>query len=218
MRSILVHLTLLGLLLDEVDGFCVLRSSRVRKCRQGYLPLPFLDHVGIDEASLVGESQNAPALLLSSPTSLMLRRYGKDDTESCGSDGNFVTSSSGLGGFVFPGGTILLPFVMSLGLVFAPISKPAPAYAVADCSKDCLKNCKLLAPNDKSGYCETNCKEYCDQPDRTDGLSGSVSSEGGEVGILGQGTVVKGSDKPPSLNLPGLDFTKSEAGRKLIGY
>ena len=30
---------------------------------------------------------------------------------------------------------------------------------------------------------------------RTDGLSGSVSSANGEVGILGVGTVVKGEDK-----------------------
>ncbi len=67
------------------------------------------------------------------------------------------------------------------------------------------------------GYCLENCKSYCAQEDRTDGLSGSVSSEGGEVGILGTSTVVKGEDKPPSLRLPGLDFS-SEKGRKLIGY
>ena len=45
-------------------------------------------------------------------------------------------------------------------------------------------------------------------------------SEGGEVGILGgtfgQGTVVKGEDKPPAINLPGLNFNSDE-GRKLIG-
>ena len=55
----------------------------------------------------------------------------------------------------------------------------------------------------------------------SDGLSGSVSSASGEVGILGgtfgQGTVAKGEDKPPSVNLPGLDFS-SASGRKLIGY
>lgn len=54
-----------------------------------------------------------------------------------------------------------------------------------------------------------------------DGLSGSVSASSGEVGILGgtfgQGTVVKGEDKPPALNLPGLDFS-SAAGRKLLRY
>jgi len=62
-----------------------------------------------------------------------------------------------------------------------------------------------------------NCKSYCEQEDRTDGLSGSVSSEGGEMGILGTTTVVKGEDKPPSIPIPGLDFT-SDKGRKLIGY
>ena len=66
-------------------------------------------------------------------------------------------------------------------------------------------------------YCLENCKSYCAQEDRTDGLSGSVSSDGGEVGILGRNTVVKGEDKPPALSLPGLDFS-SEKGRKLIGY
>jgi hypothetical protein len=56
---------------------------------------------------------------------------------------------------------------------------------------------------------------------QTDGLSGSISASSGEVGILGgtfgQGTVVKGQDKPPSVTLPGLDFT-GESGRKLLGY
>lgn len=46
---------------------------------------------------------------------------------------------------------------------------------------------------------------------------GSVSSTGGETGILGTTTVVKGEDKPPEVKLPGLDFT-SEKGRKLLGY
>lgn len=58
-------------------------------------------------------------------------------------------------------------------------------------------------------------------PPSPDGLSGSISASSGEVGILGgtfgQGTVVKGEDKPPSVNLPGLDFS-SPAGRKLLGY
>lgn len=68
-----------------------------------------------------------------------------------------------------------------------------------------------------SAYCLDNCKSYCDQEGRTDGLSGSVSSEGGEVGILGRSTVIKGEDKPPVINLPGLNFS-SDKGRKLIGY
>ena len=95
-----------------------------------------------------------------------------------------------------------------------------PALAEADCFTDCFKNCRMIAPKDLS-YCQVTCKEYCDQTDRNDGLSGSVSSSGGEVGILdgtfGTGTVVKGEDKPPSLALPGLDFTKGD-GKKLIGY
>lgn len=103
----------------------------------------------------------------------------------------------------------------------ALLHQPATAGAKADCFADCFKNCKAIAPKDL-GYCKESCIEYCEQPDRQDGLSGSVSAEKGEVGILGgsfgQGTVPKGEDKPPALlQLPGLDF-KSEAGRKLIGY
>ncbi|KAL7472022.1 hypothetical protein ACHAXS_012337 [Conticribra weissflogii] len=107
-------------------------------------------------------------------------------------------------------------------------TSPLEAGAAVDCFADCLKNCKLIAPkvfvqslcsmgvNDPE-YCQSNCKEYCDQPDRTDGLSGSISSTGGETGILGTSTVVKGEDKPPQVKLPGLDFT-SDKGKKLIGY
>jgi len=90
------------------------------------------------------------------------------------------------------------------------------AYAQADCLTDCMRNCKLIAPKDTQ-YCTDNGNSYCAQEDRTDGLSGSVSSTGGETGILGQGTVPKGEDKPPSLSLPGLDFTSGK-GRKLLGY
>ena len=86
----------------------------------------------------------------------------------------------------------------------------------ADCFQDCFKNCKQIAPKDQQ-YCLDTCKEYCDQTDRRDGLSGSVSSEGGETGILGLNTVVKGEDKPPEIKIPGLDFT-SGSGKKLIGY
>ncbi|GMI11560.1 hypothetical protein TrLO_g7495 [Triparma laevis f. longispina] len=90
----------------------------------------------------------------------------------------------------------------------------------ADCMQDCVKNCRILAPNDTSGYCESSCKEYCEDPEREDGLSGSKSSDKGEYGILGggfgQGTVTKGEDKPPSVKLPFLDFT-TEKGKKLIG-
>jgi hypothetical protein len=85
-----------------------------------------------------------------------------------------------------------------------------------DCFQDCFKNCKQIAPKDQQ-YCLDTCKDYCDQPDRRDGLSGSVSSEGGETGILGLNTVVKGDDKPPEIKIPGLDFS-SGSGKKLIGY
>ena len=90
------------------------------------------------------------------------------------------------------------------------------AVAATDCFSDCIKNCNLIAPKD-SAYCKDTCKAYCEQEDRRDGLSGSVSSDRGEVGILGTQTVVKGEDKPPKVAIPGLDFT-SEKGRKLIGY
>ena len=94
-------------------------------------------------------------------------------------------------------------------------SQEASAKEV-DCFQDCFKNCKLIAPKDQQ-YCLDTCKEYCDQTDRRDGLSGSVSSEGGETGILGLNTVVKGEDKPPEIKIPGLDFS-SGSGKKLIGY
>jgi hypothetical protein len=107
------------------------------------------------------------------------------------------------------------------GLVLSwSIIDPQPAFAKADCFSDCTKNCKQVVPNDTSNYCRDSCLDYCSQPDRRDGLSGSVSSEGGEVGILGGafglGTVVKGEDKPPIINLPGLNFNSNE-GRKLLG-
>lgn len=96
----------------------------------------------------------------------------------------------------------------------------AASAAPADCMTDCVKNCKIVVPQDTSNYCQDSCRDYCDQPDRRDGLSGSVSAEGGEVGILGgtfgQGTVVKGQDKPPQFKLPGLNFDSGE-GKKLLG-
>ena len=104
-----------------------------------------------------------------------------------------------------------------IGIAVASWSQPHPAAAKeVDCFDDCFQNCKLIAPKDQQ-YCLDTCKDYCDQPDRRDGLSGSVSSEGGETGILGLGTTVKGEDKPPEVKIPGLDFTKG-SGKKLIGY
>lgn len=106
------------------------------------------------------------------------------------------------------------------GMVLSNLAFAAPVQAKPDCFTDCNNNCKKVVPNDTSNYCRDSCIEYCAQPDRRDGLSGSVSSEGGEVGILGgtfgQGTVVKGEDKPPIINLPGLNFNSKE-GKKLIG-
>lgn len=111
----------------------------------------------------------------------------------------------------------LLGQFLTLGVA---VVHPISALAAADCVTDCLKNCKKIAPKDEA-YCVMTCKDYCSQEDRTDGLSGSVSADSGEVGILGgtwgQGTVPKGEDRPPSINLPGLDFS-SEKGKKLLGY
>ena len=100
------------------------------------------------------------------------------------------------------------------------LAAPSTALAAADCFQDCVKNCQQIAPKN-ADYCQMTCQDYCDQDDRADGLSGSVSNEGGEVGILGgtfgTGTVVKGQDKPPEVKLPGLDFMSGD-GKKLIGY
>ncbi|GMH86683.1 hypothetical protein TrVE_jg7340 [Triparma verrucosa] len=104
----------------------------------------------------------------------------------------------------------------SLSILF-PLTSSAKEV---DCLTDCVKNCKVLAPLDKSSYCLDSCTEYCADPEREDGLSGSKSSEKGEYGILGggfgQGTVTKGNDKPPQVKLPFLDF-ETEKGKKLIG-
>jgi hypothetical protein len=105
--------------------------------------------------------------------------------------------------------------VGSFAAILFTNNRPANA-AAPDCMSDCVKNCKLIAPKDPE-YCQSSCSDYCSQPDRKDGLSGSVSSENGETGILGTTTVVKGEDKPPQLKIPGLDFT-SDKGKKLLGY
>eukprot|EP00978_Attheya_sp_CCMP212_P014659 scaffold37488_cov49-Attheya_sp.AAC.4 len=103
----------------------------------------------------------------------------------------------------------------TFSVIIAGNSRSANAAAV-DCMSDCVKNCKLVAPKDPA-YCKDTCQDYCSQTDRTDGLSGSVSSEGGEMGILGRSTAVKGEDKPPGIKIPGLDFSSGK-GKKLIGY
>jgi len=111
--------------------------------------------------------------------------------------------------------------VTTVATVASVVFHPTSASAKPDCFTDCFKNCKIVAPKDLD-YCKDSCIEYCEQPDREDGLSGSISSNKGETGILGgtfgQGTVPKGEDKPPTLiQIPGLDF-KSDSGKKLIGY
>mmetsp|Transcript_8282 Transcript_8282/g.20352 ORF Transcript_8282/g.20352 Transcript_8282/m.20352 type:complete len:199 (+) Transcript_8282:76-672(+) len=107
-------------------------------------------------------------------------------------------------------------FIIVAGAALFSTSVVGEADAAADCFTDCQKECKIIAPKDPE-YCQSSCQEYCAQSDRTDGLSGSVSSTGGETGILGTTTVVKGEDKPPGIKIPGLDFS-SDKGRKLLGY
>lgn len=42
---------------------------------------------------------------------------------------------------------------------------PATSWAAADCFQDCVQNCRQIAPKDPA-YCNQNCRDYCDQPDR----------------------------------------------------
>ena len=60
---------------------------------------------------------------------------------------------------------------------------PRAALAAKDCYTDCTENCNRVAPRSVK-YCENSCIDYCGQDDRRDGLSGSVSSEGAEVGLI----------------------------------
>ena len=86
---------------------------------------------------------------------------------------------------------------------------PASARAAKDCMLDCSQNCNLVALGSKD-YCEATCVDYCAQDDRRDGLSGSVSAEGGEIGWSSAydfksratgaiSTVPYGEDRPPAL-------------------
>ena len=103
----------------------------------------------------------------------------------------------------FDGGRIgvILASALLPAIVFAC---PPNVHAIADCKKDCFKNCVAVAPGSK-GYCEESCTDYCAQDDRTDGLSGSISNTGGETGIFGGSpveggaSVVRGEDRPPQL-------------------
>ena len=86
----------------------------------------------------------------------------------------------------------------------------APALAAKSCMQDCVENCNRVAPGSVR-YCENSCVDYCDQDDRRDGLTGSVSSEGAEVGWLSAydpqrflpgaapRAVPYGEDRPPAL-------------------
>jgi len=151
-------------------------------------------------------------MLSSSPSSNVVERNEIDElsksSSSSASSSSSTTTAASRRSF--------LAVIISSSLICSDVLSPPKANAATDCFSDCLKSCKLIAPKDPQ-YCQSNCQEYCAQPDRTDGLSGSVNSTGGEVGILGITTVVKGEDKPPKVNLPGLDFT-NDSGKKLIGY
>lgn len=77
------------------------------------------------------------------------------------------------------------------------VGLPLISLAAVDCQKDCVKNCLIAAPN-SGEYCTSSCSEYCDDPDREDGLSGSKSAAKGETGLFGgsiDGTTIK--DLPP---------------------
>mmetsp|Transcript_17183 Transcript_17183/g.46631 ORF Transcript_17183/g.46631 Transcript_17183/m.46631 type:complete len:168 (-) Transcript_17183:166-669(-) len=85
-------------------------------------------------------------------------------------------------------------------------AQPLAALAASDCLKTCLQNCGRLASGSGS-YCKDSCAEYCDQDDRKDGLSGSVSTDGAEFGFASsfklpnapQKPTVYGEDLPPGL-------------------
>jgi hypothetical protein len=85
---------------------------------------------------------------------------------------------------------------ITVGLLLAGTQFGGNAFAV-ECMPDCFKNCQIAAPGSKD-YCTSTCKDYCDQEDRHDGLSGSVDGSGGETGLFG-GSIDSGyvNDRPP---------------------
>jgi len=105
---------------------------------------------------------------------------------------------------------------VSGALAASVLALPLAARASKDCFDDCASNCARNAPG-SLGYCKETCAEYCAQPDRRDGLSGSVSADAGEVGFASaydygnrlsgrlRSNVEYGTDRPPSI--PGLDGT-----------
>lgn len=89
--------------------------------------------------------------------------------------------------------------VISSAIISCTIPFVSNSNAVIDCKLDCVKNCVRVAPG-SGEYCKTSCTDYCEQPDREDGLSGSISSKNGETGLFGgsiDGTVTRQDDKPP---------------------
>jgi hypothetical protein len=101
-----------------------------------------------------------------------------------------------------------------------------PAYAAKDCYLDCITNCNRVAPG-SGEYCKSSCNSYCLQDDRRDGLSGSVSSEGSELGwasaydlssrVTGQQRAVPyGEDRPPSLLPSAVSDAVNEALRGAV--
>ena len=108
-----------------------------------------------------------------------------------------------------------------LGTAAAAFLPPVTAATAAvDCLQDCLQNCARLAGGSLD-YCKTSCIDYCDQDDRRDGLSGSVSSDAAEFGwasafknpLEPPKPVVYGTDRPPGL--PDV-FGVNEALRKAV--
>ena len=97
----------------------------------------------------------------------------------------------------------------TIGLLPVALASPSAANAAKDCLQDCLENCNRVAPKNKA-YCSSNCEGYCVQPDRRDGLSGSVDASGAEVGFISAydltaratgvpRAVPYGEDRPPGL-------------------
>lgn len=71
-----------------------------------------------------------------------------------------------------------------ISIISISILLTSPAFAVIDCKTDCYSNCVRVAPGSEP-YCKSTCEDYCEQPDRQDGLSGSKDASRGETGLFG---------------------------------
>jgi hypothetical protein len=94
---------------------------------------------------------------------------------------------------------ILIASFRSIVPFLVATSVSTSSFASIDCNSDCYQNCVRVAPG-SGEYCKISCKDYCQQDDRHDGLSGSVDAANGETGIFGgsiDGTVTRGQDRPP---------------------